>query len=198
MIFYRWCWHLYWLKGWPFKKLYWRLILLLIRGVNLEWSFRNDADVVGLRKGCAFSAWTQVLRLMIVWWFLVFSSNNWFFIRPGSDQCRPCYSLCDVLETRLLWPWWRKRPAHSAELLMFILLKIISERLMAVMWQLGTSLMIAWLQIDIILVLCLASSLMLAQKWLGHSVTSDDGVTKGFSQFGKSRTSPQCVKGGGG
>jgi len=27
---------------------------------SLDWKYRNDADVVGLRKGCAFSAWTQV------------------------------------------------------------------------------------------------------------------------------------------
>ena len=30
---------------------------------------------------------------------------------------------------------------------------------------------------------------MLPQKWLGHSVTSDDGVTKAYNQFGKRWTS---------
>ena len=77
------------IEGWPFKKLYWWLKRLLIRGVNLEWSFRNDADVVGLRKGCAFSAWTQVLRLTIVWWFLVFSSNDLFLSDLGLINADP-------------------------------------------------------------------------------------------------------------
>jgi len=33
------------------------------KGLNYfssDWKYRNDADIVGVRQGCTFSAWTQV------------------------------------------------------------------------------------------------------------------------------------------